>query len=352
MSIRARTRRQAFRNRLGFAVPVAVLLAAQPGQASPLSAPPLSEARSVVLSPPLCKADAFPLVAFVDALRVELAGRGLHCCTLANPGDGTPTAASLHVKVEIVPCAADANRVQVSAYSPADSRTVERQVSLADVVQPARPRALALAVAELIRSLGQGLPGESSETIAVRSQASVAPAPSRFEAARPIALSIHVEAEARGLPTRQTMMWGGRVRFTGHRQMLHADLDLGADYARAGSELGDVFLLSASAGLGLGPRFTIRNVILDLGPRAELGWAWIRGEPAFPEVRTGSGSDLISSVGFRVSIEAPAQMKIRPSLTLESGGVIRGVKAEVNGRSVAGMTDYYLVAALGIAVSL
>jgi hypothetical protein len=134
--------------------------------------------------------------------------------------------------------------------------------------------------------------------------------------------------------------------------MLHADLDLGADYARARSELGDVFLLSASAGFGLGPRFTIRNVILDLGPRAELGWAWIRGEPAFAEVRTGSGSDLISSIGFRVSIEAPAQVKLRPSLTLESGGVIRGVKAEVNGQPVAGMTDYYLVAALGIAVSL
>jgi hypothetical protein len=341
------------RDRLGLAVPVAVLLAAQGGQASPLSATPLSEARSVVLSPPLCKADAFPLIAFVDALRVELAGRGLHCCTLADPGDGMPTAASLHVKMEIVPCAADADRVQVSAYSPADSRTVERQVSLADVVQPARPRALALAVAELIRSLGQGLREESPETIAVPAQASAAPPPPlRSKAARPNTLSIHVEAEARGLPTRQTMMWGGRVRFTGHGRMLHADLDLGADYARAKSELGDVLLLSASAGFGLGPRFTIRNVILDLGPRAELGWAWIRGEPAFAEVRTGSGSDLISSIGFRVSIEAPAQVKLRPSLTLESGGVIRGVKAEVNGQPVAGITDYYLVAALGIAVSL
>ncbi len=333
-------------------MPVVLLLAAQGGQASPVSVPPSSEARSVVLSPPLCKQGVFPLAAFVDALRVELAGRGLYCCTLANLGDGIPTGASLHVKVEIVPCVADADRVQVSAYSPADSRTVERQVFLADVVRPARPRALALAVAELIRSLGLGPRGESSEAIAVPAQASAAPPPSRLEAARLTALSIHVEAEARGLPTRQTIMWGGRTRFTGHRRMFHADLDLGADYARARSGLGDVFLLSASAGLGLGPRFAIRNVILDIGPRAELGWAWIRGQPAFAEVRTGSGSDLISSIGFRVSIEAPAQAKIRPSLTLESGGVIRGVKAEVNGQPVAGMTDYYLLAALGIAVSL
>lgn len=332
-------------------MPFAVFLAAQGGQASPLFAPPASEAHSVVLSLPLCKVDVFPLVAFVDSLRVELAGRGLDCCTLANPGDGIATAAALQVKVEIVPCVADADRVQVTAYSPADSRTVERQVSLADVVQPARPRALALAVAELIRSLGLGR-GESSKTIAVSAQASAAPPPSRPEAARLTALSIHVEAEARGLPTRQTIMWGGRARFTGQRRMFHVDLDLGADYARARSELGNVFLLSASAGLGLGPRFAIRNLILDLGPRAELGWAWIRGEPAFAQVRTGAGSDLISGVGFRGSIEAPAQVRIRPSLTLESGGMIRGVKAEVNGQPVAGVTGYYLLAAFGIVVSL
>jgi hypothetical protein len=45
-------------------------------------------------------------------------------------------------------------------------------------------------------------------------------------------------------------------------------------------------------------------------------------------------------------------MKVRPHLSLESGAVVRGVKGEVNGQPVAGMTGYYLLAALGIAVSL
>jgi hypothetical protein len=353
MSSRARYPRRALRHRLELAVPFAVLVAAEQVEAAPLFTPPLSEAQSVVLSPPQCKADSFQLVPFLDSLRVELAGRGVYCCTLANPGDGMPTAAALRVKVEIVPCTADADRLQVSAHAPSDSRVVEREISLADVAATARPRALALAVAELIRSLEQGVGGKTPEAIAVSSKAPFpSPTPSPSGALRPVALSIHVEAETRGYPTRDTTMWGGRARFTAHRRPLHVDLDLGANYARARGELGVVLLRSASAGLGLGPRFATRTVIADLGLRAEIGWAWIRGEPAFADVRTGAGSDLISNVGFRLSLEAPAQVKIRPSLTLETGGVIRGMKAEVSGQPVAGMTGYYLLAALGIAVSL
>jgi hypothetical protein len=167
-----------------------------------------------------------------------------------------------------------------------------------------------------------------------------------------VALSIHAAAEARGLPKWHTTMWGGRVGFTVHWRILHADLDLGAEYARARTDLGDVLVRSASAGFGLGPRLAIRIAIIDLGLRAGLGWAWIRGETRFADVRTGAGSDLISTVGFRVSIQVPAQLKIRPGLTLESGGVVRGVNGHVNGHPVVGITGYYLLAALGIAVSL
>ena len=351
MSIRARPRRQTLRDWVGVVATIAVFLAAKESLASPVAASS-SDVRAVVLSLPLCKPDGFPLVAFVDSLRAELAGRGLSCCTLANPGDRMPTAGSLHVKVEIDPCVADADGVQVTARSTADSRTVERQISLTDVLRQARPRALALAVAELIRSLGPGPWDEPQEIIAASAQPSSAPPPSQSETARLTALSIHLEAETRSFPTRQTMLWGGRARLTGHRRMFHADLDLGANYARAQSQLGDVLVGSVSAGVGLGLRFATQNIILDLGPRAELGWAWIRGEAALSQVRTGAGSDIISSVGLRVSIEAPARVKIRPGLTLESGGVIRGVKAEVNGQPVAGMTGYYLLASFGVAISL
>jgi len=332
---------------------IATFSVARQAHGSLATTPPSPEVRSVVVFPPLCKVDAFWLAPFLDCLRVELAGRGLDCCTLAEPDGPAPTTASLQVRIEIDPCTADADRLQVFAREATGPRRAERQVSLADVPETARPRALALAVAELIRSLGQALPDKAPEAIPAPTLGSVASLATPLSADTPQThLSIHVEAEARGLPTRDTTLWGGRVRLTTHRRLFHADLDLGGNYARAQALLGDILVHSASVGLGFGPRFANKTAVLDLGLRAELGWAWLHGETALADVRTGAGSGLISSVGIRASLEVPARMKARPRLSLESGAVVRGVKGEVNGQPVAGMTGYYLLAALGIAVSL
>ena len=147
-------------------------------------------------------------------------------------------------------------------------------------------------------------------------------------------------------------MWGGRLRFTASRSRFHAALDCGADFGRAGSDLGNVLLRSATAGFALGPRLETGIAIIDVGLRAELGWAWIRGETTSTDVRTGADSGLISSLGLRVSLAAPARLKLRPSLTLESGAVLRGLKGEVNRQPQAGMTGYYFIAGLGVGVAL
>ena len=359
MSLLATLTRRPLGHGYGLAVAIAVLptlatlAVAQRAHGAPVTDLPSPEMRSVVVSPPRCKVDAFPLAAFLDCLRVELAGRDLDCCTLADPDGAMPTIPSLHVQIEIDPCTIEADRLQVSAREAADLRLAERPVSLADVPETARPRALALAVAELIRSLGQAQPDKAPLAIPVPAQAPVAwSASPQSASARPTYLSIHVEAEVRGLPTRDTTLWGGRVRLTAHRPMLHADLDAGGSYARAQAQLGDLLFHTASVGLGFGPRFATRTCALDLGPRAELGWAWVHGETTLADVRIGAGSELIFNVGFRASLEMPAQMKVRPSLTLETGAVVRGVKGTVSGEPVAGMTGYYLLAAVGIAVSL
>jgi hypothetical protein len=328
----------------------AVLLIALARLAAPASAASLPP-QSVVISPPACTLDAFPLIPFLDSLRVELAASRFGCCTLADPADQLPADGSLHVRIEIAPCVADSDRVQVSAQDSADGRATEREISLEDVIPSARPRALALAVAELVRLLEKGAGEPPPPTIAAPVMASVS-TPSPAAVAMPRALEAIVEGEARIYPTRDTLMWGGRVRFTASRRRFHADLDCGADFARAGSDLGDVLLRSATAGLALGPRLETSVAIIDVGLRAELGWAWIRGEPTSTDVRTGAISDLISSLGLRVSLAIAPRLKLRPSLTLESGAVLRGLKGEVNGQPVAGMTGYYFVAGLGVGAVL
>jgi hypothetical protein len=325
---------------------VATVLAASPGA----TAPEPSAAEAVVVSPPSCTAEVFPLAPFLDSLRVELAGRGLRCCTVAPAGDETPTGTALRVKVEWIPCTADVRRVQVSAHDPGGARMVAREVSLADVAKTAQPRALALATAELIRWLHQA-PSEPLAALVAPASASLS-APAALPPARSRALSLHIAAEMRTFPGHDTTTWGGRARFTGHWRMLHADFDLGANSARVGSELGEVLLRSASVGLGLGPRFATRSVLVDLGPRLELGWAWIRGEPGFADVRSNASSGVISSAGLRLAVEAGAQKRWRPCLTLEGGGMIQGVKGDVDRLPAAGMTGYYLLAALGLGVAL
>ncbi len=308
-------------------------------------------AQFVVISPPVCKSDAFPLIPFLDSLRVELAAGRLDCCTLADPGDHLPADGSLQVQIEITPCVADWERVQVSAQASADEPVAEREISLADVIPSARPRALALAVAELVRSLEQGARKPPPSTIAAPAKVSVSPLPSAGPAV-PRVLEAVLEGEARAYPRRETTMWGGRVRFTASRGHLHADLDCGADFGRAGSDLGDVRLRSATAGIALGPRLETSVAVVDVGLRAELGWAWVRGEATSTDVGTGAGSDLISSLGLRVSLAVPARLKLRPRLTLESGAVLRGFEGNVNRQPAAGMTGYYFLAGLGVGVAL
>jgi hypothetical protein len=279
---------------------------------------------------------------------VELAGRGLTCCAVAEPGE-TGVPAALRVSLEVAPCAADVEKVLVEVSDGADGRVVVREVALSDVAQTARPRALALAVAELMRSLGQQpAPDEPPPPVAVV----VTPPPPSPPAApvRAIGLSLQVEGEVRALPARSTTVWGGRARVTAPWRWLHADLDVGGGFASAGSDLGEVLLRTASVGLWGGPRLASRIAIVDLGLRGELGWAWIRGEPNSSSVRGGSGGKLLASLGLRAAAALPAALSLRPCLAVEGGGVLAGLDGQAGGRGVLGVGGYYVLAALGIGV--
>lgn len=347
-------RRPSCRSRLNawpLALSIAWLAHGPAAAAEPSLVPRSATAALVAVWPPRCGGGAFWLVPFLDSLRVELAGRGLGCCAIVAAGQAPSPRATVHITVELVPCAADADRVQASVFEPARAATAEREVSLADVVEAARPRALALAVAELVRSLGQGAPVAKPEAPPAMAAAAPAP-PSPLPPGRSAALSLHLEAEARGVPTRDTLLWGGRAGFGAAWGWLHMGLDVGGGLGSARvDDSGDVLLRTLSAGLGLGPRFASGAVVLDLGLRAELGWVWVRGKSGMASVHMGSGSDFTATAGLRASVEAPAKLGVRPRVTLEGGPVLRGVRAEAYGVTVAGITGYYVLGAVGVAVS-
>ena len=334
------------------AVCLPVILTAMEGQAMPPTMPLLAETGAVVVRSPSCEADVFTLDPFLDSLRVELAGRGIFCCTLLDPTDGIPANTGLIVEIEPIPCSSIADRVRIAIRHPADAIAATREVFLADVTKDARPRTLSLAVAEMIRSLREEVQDDPGQAIAVPAKApQPTSAPPSEKGAPPAATSLRLEAEARGYPTRDTLTWGARARWTRPWRSYHLAIDVGGAHARTGGKLGDVVLRVATMGLAAGPRFATKRFVADLGLRAEIGWAWLHGEPGSTDVRDGSGSDLVSSLGLRLSVESPAHWRVRAGLTLESGVVAKGITAAADGQAVSGITGYYLLAGLGMVFS-
>src|SRR5260221_8994483 len=155
--------------------------------ASSVSAAEVTVIAGVRVATPACPIAPVSVPAFVDSLRVELAGR-------ARAPGGTL------VTLAIEPCDAATARVHVEVTI--DARPAgESDVGLDDIAVEARPRALALAVAELVRAQPNSAPPLPS--------AATTPPPPTVPA-RPTA-GFSADALFELLPNRDTRLWGGRL---------------------------------------------------------------------------------------------------------------------------------------------
>jgi len=285
--------------------------------------------------PPECAETPVSVDDFVDALRVELAGRQPHCCVVGPGGEAATDA--LKVTLSIDPCEAATQHVEVQVDVTGTQRTIARQVSLADLPPEARPRALALAVAELIRTAG-----ESPEPAAPPPAPAPPVAPERL-----LLLAGNVAGEIRSHFSLHTALWGLRVggALAGSRWQI--SLDAGAATSRNEVSLGDLRILLASATLFAGPRFVLGPVIASVGPAGTLGWARIEGASGMPTVVVRDGSGLVSTVGLRAAAEGPASSSIRLLAYVEGGLTVLSLEADVNNQPAAGVSGPYFILAVG-----
>ena len=259
--------------------------------------------------PPECAEAPVSVDDFVDALRVELAGRQPHCCVVG-PG-GEPATDALKVTLVIEPCEAATQHVDVQVDVTATQRTITRQVSLADLPPEARPRALALAVAELIRSAGEST---ATGSVAAAGACSAPPRPSAA-CCWPATWPARSAATSRSTPRCGACASASCCRAAAGR----SSLDAGAATSRNEVSLGDLRILLASATLFAGPRFVLGPVIASVGPAGTLGWARIEGHSSMPGVVAGDGSGLVSTFGLRAAAEGPASSAIRLLAYVEGG---------------------------------
>ncbi len=311
-------------------------------------AAPVDASRAVVLRVPSSECAAAPaFAAFVEALQVELASTGPHCCAIETRDRPAQAGA---ITLDIDPCDPAAGEIEVrEVRSEAGVETPSpeaRRISLADVRPEARARALALAVAELVRNPRTGA-------------APVAPPPARptVAAAPPAArtpwgASLAAEALLRAEPRLDTLLGGGRLALFGFGERWVAGIDADVTLGNRSVDLGklDARMVHLAGSGGL--RVPMGRAALDLSAVAGLGWAWVAGHAARPEVQAESGSGLVATVGLRAGLEAPTSRSLRARVSLEGGQTLGHLTADVNRVPTSGISGPYVLVAVGLGFGL
>ena len=308
------------------------------------------------LSVPACSSAPFSVEAFLGSLQVELAGHVPACCLLdrtpPSPGGdlGDPKL-GLRVTLSIDPCSESATAVDVRVHAPARPADLERRVGLGDISIEARPRALALAVAELVHSATAppAAPAPAGTATAPASP-SVIQAGDSGGAPRPrvprIFLSGIIELETH--PGNNMTLWGFGPSVAVARGHWQAALDLEAMAGDPSVVLGDVNTHLLAGTLAVGPRHSLGHAIVDLAACGRLGWAWMGGHTNDVTAVPSSGSALVASAGGRLGIFLPPAAKVSHlRVSLEAGAMIHGLDATVNGTTAAGLTGGYVLFGVG-----
>jgi hypothetical protein len=271
---------------------------------------------------PACAVEPLSVPAFLDSLRVELAGRA-------------PDATVVTLAVE--PCAPTTARVRVRITNDAGGAGAERDVGLEDVALEARPRALALAVAELVRG-PQGAPPPPTWHAAV--PATAAPPPIKMGGAADGVLEL--------FPGRGTTLWGARLSLSLDRRRGGLALFGEAASGSHGYELGEVDLRSIGGGLVAGPRFSWRRLTLAPSVVGALAWAHIEGRAGAPDVAAGSGSGVTAALRARVAASSVVARVVSVRAFVEAGWTLRGLDATVAGARAVGLSGATLVVGVGV----
>jgi hypothetical protein len=282
--------------------------------------------------PPACEVGPVSVDDFVDALRVELAGRQPHCCVVGPGGDAATDAVKVTLSIE--PCDAATDQIDVVVDVANPPHTMQRPVSLADLPSEARPRALALAVAELIRTAGEAAAPPPPT-----------PPPERHEA--PFgALNGSFVGDVRHHFGQGTTLWGARLGLSLVFERWQATVDAGAATSNTDVSAGRIDLLLATGALFVGPRFAAGPIVVSFGPTGALGLVRMKGQST--TLIANEGSFFVATAGVRAAIEAPARHVVRAFGYAEAGLTIRHLEAEVDGAPAAGISGPYIMFAAGL----
>lgn len=350
---------------------LALVLAA--GGAGAQTAPSVPSRVRVV--PPTCNEGPFDVRAWLGLVRNELETDGVAAVEVApDPAGEDPSLAV--IRVEVTPCRADATEATLSIDDLVTRKSVRRAVALDDIAPGARPRALALAVAELLRASWAELaladapapptppPEPVRRAVLVRLRPAVLAAtpqrPAEPAAPRPASASPRhawwamAALDLRTFPGQSGVLLGGRAVVTWSPWTgvpLRLRVDVGSAYGAAFARRGEVALVATTAGFAVQLGGGTDRIDLAVGPRTELGWARVTGRPF------GAPEAAVSDDGFVWFVALACTLRVRlasrwwAAFDLATGQTLNYLTVVSDGERVTGIEGPMLTVSLGLGAS-
>jgi hypothetical protein len=302
-----------------------------------------------------------------ELVRVEMRADGIEEVRAISE---TEVPALARIAVEPADCDAQPGAYRIAIDDVATHKRVERSVSLADVDEDARPRALALAIAELLRASWAELayvepppamPRRILETVRLRDPPS--------EDARELTIpeEVPVEEPARETP-RVLFDTGALVRvFPGARSALlggrlaasiaivpRLRLEVGGEGGAGQSldRLGRVDLWYAAGALGLGVDVEMHPLLFVASVRTALGYGGASGDAYDPSTLIGDGGAFIMFVSASLLGYLEIVPHVHAVFGIELGATAAYMDAIADGTAIAGIRGPMLAASLGVALSI
>jgi hypothetical protein len=337
--------------------------------------PPGMPSRVRVL-PPTCTAGPFDTTAWLAFVRDELITDGVGVVELApSPSENDPSLAVLHA--EVVPCRADTTVVTLSIDDLVTRKSVRRAVALDDIPPRARPRALALAMAELLRASWAELalvdaPEPSSpppepirRAVLVRLRPAVLAAPTNSlenqPSAPPTAVTVPAHAwwataslDLRTFPGQSGVLLGGRAVLSWSPWStipLRLRVDLGSAYGSTFTRRGEVSLVASTLGVAAQLGGGTDRIDLSVGPRTELGWARVTGRPFNAPDTAVTGDGFVWFLALACTLRVRLAPRWWAVFDLATGQTLNSLTVVSEGQRVTGIEGPMLTVSLGLGVS-
>ncbi len=323
-----------------------------------------------------CTARPFDTASWLPLVRNELVTDGVESVDVGAASEG-PDALAV-IRVEPAACRDDATSVTVTIDDLLTRKTVRREVALDDIPADGRARALALAIAELLRA-------SWAELAVAGSHATEAPAPPAVRRAVMLRLRPTVRAffadetppapppptpAAPPPPPRWNLSAGLDVRtFPGQNGALlgaraaaawrpwrsapvHLRVDAGWASGTALAARGEIDMNLVSGALAVLVGGGNERVELLLGPRLEVGRAWVDGRPysAADVGSSASATVLFASLASTLRVGLSARWSV--ALDVSAGQTLQYVTVASGDERVAGLRGPVLSVGLGVNLAL